>query len=59
MMMALDLEIIVDVQTNISWWTTLKLRLAGREFRVAMLDELRLKLTEALVLRRQHPENDL
>jgi hypothetical protein len=51
-----DVEIRVAIAVRLSWLDAIKLRLAGPEVRHAMLDEIRLKMTD-LVLGRHHPEN--
>lgn len=50
------LRVDVHVDVSLSWGNALKLRLAGPEARLALLDELQLRLTE-LALNRTHPEN--
>ena len=45
-------EIVVTVEARLSLWAALKLRLAGREFRETMIDEILLRTSA-----RVHPED--
>jgi len=45
-------EVVVTVEARLSFWAALKLRLAGREFREKMIDEILLRTSASV-----HPED--